>query len=92
MYDLIRALHGEQLLDQPLERPRPSRALAGLGTVVLLGRIRIKSNHNKICNNYNLKPPISNTGLPAFQILRSAPKTMFKRAETEVNCSSDPLN
>ena len=48
VYDPIRALHGEQLLDQPLERPPPSRALAGLGIVILVARILIASNHNKI--------------------------------------------
>ena len=35
-------------------------------------------------------PPILDTD-PEFQTPKSAPKTTFKRAKTQVNCGSDPL-
>ena len=35
---------------------------------------------------------ILNMGSPDFQILKSALTTIFKRAETKVNCGSDPPN
>ena len=51
----------------------------------------------KTSTNNNRFPLVLNprlilkTGLPEFQILKSAPKITFKRAETKVNCGSDPL-